>query len=416
MGIKVRRRKDKPGWWVIIHHKGKRTKKQFPDDRAGERAAKTFAEKLSARLKWAEASGEAIGLTHADQTLPTVKAYLEDWLEVYAKPHCKASTYRGYKRSVEKRLVPSFGSRALDALRRDDVKRLIAQLTEKKKARGTIQNCLVPLKAAYNQAIEDGLVTLNPAARLGRLLRGRQDQRIHLQPLSREEVQVLLTTAKEHYKAIFPVLLCAVRAGLRMGELIGLQWSDVDFRGRFIEVRRSVVLGQETTTKSHKIRRVEMSQQLGDVLKRLTEIRQLEAMAREHEGLPWVFLSPDGRRLDERNLRRMWYHCLKKAEIRAVRFHDLRHTYVSLLIEQGAHPKYIQEQAGHSSIQVTMDTYGHLFPNREQGWADRLDDRDSEGKTAPPAHPEQGTQEQLSHKSAEELVAVPRIERGTRGL
>jgi integrase len=201
----------------------------------------------------------------------------------------------------------------------------------KKKARWTIQGYLVPLKAAYNQAIEDGLVTFNPAARLGRLLRGNQDRRAHIQPLTREEVKALLSVAEEHYPVLFPVLLCAVRAGLRLGELIGLQWGDIDFRGRFIEVRRSVVLGQETTTKSHKIRRVEMSQQLHDTLKRVREIRQLNGMAEGTEVLPWVFLSPEGKRWDERNLRRGWYACLEKAESRAVRFHDLRHTFISLL-------------------------------------------------------------------------------------
>jgi integrase len=102
---------------------------------------------------------------------------------------------------------------------------------------------------------------------------------------------------------------------------------------------------------------------------------------------PSVFLSPEGLRWDERNLRRGWYRCLEQAEIRCVRFHDPRHTFISLLIEQGAHPKYIQEQAGHSSSQVTMDTSGHLFPNRDRGWTDKLDDRPQEADLAPSAHP-----------------------------
>ena len=106
---------------------------------------------------------------------------------------------------------------------------------------------------------------------------------------------------------LHPVLLCAVRAGLRLGELIGLKWSDVDFTGRFIEVRRSVVLREETTTKSHRIRRVEMSAQLCETLKRLKEIRQLEAMAQGRELLPCVFASPQQQRRDDRNLRRSWY-------------------------------------------------------------------------------------------------------------
>ena len=158
-----------------------------------------------------------------------------------------------------------------------------------------------------------------------------------------------------------------------MGELIGLQWGDIDFHGGFIEVRRAVVMGRETTTKSHKIRRVDMSRQLMEELKRRKEIRQLEAMNGK-ELLPWVFLSPGGVRLDERNLRRAWYRCLEQGGIRTVRFHDLRHTFVSLLIQKGAHPKYIQEQAGHSSIQVIMDTYGHLFPNPNREWVNKLDE------------------------------------------
>jgi integrase len=232
----------------------------------------------------------------------------------------------------------------------------------------------------------------------------------------REEVQALLAKAEDQSRALYPVLLCAVRAGLRMGELIGLQWGDIDFRGRFLEVRRSVILGEETSTKNHKIRRVEMSRQLLEILQRLKEVRQLEAMENAEQILPWVFLSPEGKRWDDRNLRRSWYRCLEVAEIREVRFHDLRHTYISLLIEQGAHPKYIQEQAGHSSIQVTMDIYGHLFPDRDRGWADKLDDVRAGAETAPALHPESEGDEQGSHKLRELLVAVPRIERGTRGL
>jgi len=153
-----------------------------------------------------------------------VKTYLEDWLNVYAKAHCKPSTYRSYKRAVESHLIPTFGNRPLHLLKREDVKRLIAKLSEAGKAKGTIKNCLVPLKAVYNVAIEDGLVTFNPASRLRRLLKGLGDSRQHIKPLSRKEVVTLLSKAESHIPALYPVLLCAVRAGLRMGELIGLQW------------------------------------------------------------------------------------------------------------------------------------------------------------------------------------------------
>src|SRR5687768_8191026 len=87
----------------------------------------------------------------------------------------------------------------------------------------------------------------------------------------------------------------------------------------------------------------------------------------------WVFLSPQGVRWDERNLRRTFYRCLDKAGIRKVRFHDLRHTYASLMAEAGAPPKYVQKQLGHSSFQVTMDIYSHLFPDGNREWVMKLD-------------------------------------------
>ncbi len=413
MGVKLGERKDKSGWWVFINHKGKRTKKCFGTNK---KLAQEFAAKLTAKLKWAEVNGESVALSQPDQVMPTVKAYLTDWLSIYAKVHCKPSTYRGYERAVEKHIVPAFGERPLHLLRREDVKRLIAKLTADGMARGTIQNCLVPLKAAYHQAMEDGLVTLNPAARLGRLLRASRERREHMQPLTREELSTLLKVAQERYPILYPVLLCAVRTGLRLGELIGLQWGDVDFRGGFLEVRRGVVLRQVTSTKSRKIRRVDMSRQLQETLQGLKEVRQLEAMSRGQVLSPWVFLSPEGERWDDRNLRRGWYRLLEVAEIRQVRFHDLRHTYASHLCEQGAPPKYVQEQLGHSSIQVTMDIYSHLFPSGNRGWVDKLDDTGEEAKPAPKAHPHAETEEQGSPKLRESLVAVEGIEPPTRGL
>lgn len=410
MGVKVRERKDKmgrsKGWYVLTDWNGQRKAKYFGKD---EKQAKRFAEKLEARLKWAEHSGEPIVLAQPAQSMPTVKAYLEDWLKTYAKAHCKPSTYRGYQRSIEKQLIPAFGQYLLHHLKREQVKRFVAEKAEevvakakstkddntveltpaRKKARWTIQGYLVPLKAAYNQAIEDGLVAMNPAARLGRLLRNTRDRRSHIRPLTGEEAAVLLREAEARYPVLAPVLLCGVRAGLRLGELIGLQWGDVDFHGGFLEVRRAVVMGEVTTPKNHKIRRVDMSPQLRDTLQRLKEIRELEVMAKGAAmSAESVFLSPEGQQWDERNLRRGWYRLLSNAGLRRVRFHDLRHTWVSLLIQKGAHAKYIQEQAGHSSIQVTMDTYGHLFPSGNREWVSLLDEPSGKAQSATQPQPE----------------------------
>jgi len=371
MGVKLRERTGK-GWYVFINWKGKRKAKSFGKNK---KAAQLFAEKMTYRLNEAEQEGKVVAFGLSTKIMPMVKDYLTKWKETYAKPNCKPSTYRGYARAIEQVLIPQFGHALLNEVEREHIRTLIADLTQQGKARNTIENCLVPLKAVYYQAMEEGFVSHNPVARLGRIFKRKKDRRADITPLEREEVNHLLTTVKDTFPFLYPLILCAVRTGLRQGELIGLQGGDVDFHGGFIEVRRGIVLGKETTTKSHMIRRVDMSQHLQDTLKQLKEVRLLEAMAAGNELTPWVFLSKGGKRWDERHLRRVWVKCLEAAELRHIRFHDLRHTYASELAAQGAPIKYVQSQLGHSSIQVTMDIYAHFFEKRSSGWVNKLDEQ-----------------------------------------
>jgi len=143
-------------------------------------------------------------------------------------------------------------------------------------------------------------------------------------------------------------------------------------------------------------------------------------MANGQELTPWVFLSPGGKRWDDRHLRRAWRRCLNASGLRQIRFHDLRHTYASELAEQGAPPKYVQSQLGHSSIQMTMDVYSHFFEKRNREWVNRLDDstetsRDAR-ESATQAQPEMEGSEHRTHKLLKNMVAVEGFEPPTRGL
>ena len=178
---------------------------------------------------------------------------------------------------------------------------------------------------------------------------------------------------------------------MREGELIGLTWGDIDFNGRFIEVRRNISRGEVTSTKNGKTRRVDMSLQLTNTLEALLAQRKAEALRRELDKPPeerrkqeevlaevidgWVFTTPQGTQLDPSNMRKhVFYRALDLAEMRRVRFHDLRHTFASLLIQQGESLPYVKDQLGHYSIQITVDIYGHLVPGANRNAVDRLDD------------------------------------------
>jgi integrase len=385
MGVTVRQRKDRSGYWVFINHNKQRTQKQFSD----KKLAQEFAKKIEARLKWSEANGEPIVLTQPDN-IPTVKAYCEDWLSTYADVHCKPSTAHSYRRALTIHIYPVMGSQRFDWVTRADIKRLISDLSKKGLKKQTIHNILTPLKEAYHHAMDDGIIASNPVARTGRLTRSKEDRRLHVAPLTSSEVIALFKKAEQRAH-LYPLIMCAVQTGMRQGELIGLKWGDIDFRGKFIEVRRAFAHGLESSTKSHKIRRIDMTPQLAKTLQTLQETRSLEAGMK---GIPipeWVFVTPSWTRWDDSNLRSAFRQLLTDAEIRHVRFHDLRHTYASLMAEAGAPPKYVQDQLGHSSIQVTMDIYSHLFPGGGQEWVNKL----GASLNAPQMHPGPSGAEQV---------------------
>jgi integrase len=119
-----------------------------------------------------------------------------------------------------------------------------------------------------------------------------------------------------------------------------------------------------------------MSAQLTHVLRETLTARKEETLRRGWQHLPdWAFCNAEGKPLDGDNLRsRVFYKVLAKAGLRRVRLHDLRHTFASLLIQQGESLAYVRDQLGHASIQLTVDTYGHLIPGANRQAVDRLDD------------------------------------------
>jgi len=168
------------------------------------------------------------------------------------------------------------------------------------------------------------------------------------------------------------------RTGLRIGEAIGLKCGDLDFASFGIEVRRSVVNGRVETPKNGRTRRVDMSQQLaqvlrGEVTNRKVQLLQLGKSADEL-GDVWLFQTRDRNRLDDSKVRKAFNRLLAKARFPRRNLHSLRHTFASILIQNGESLAYVKDQLGHHSIQLTVDTYGHLAPGGNREAVDRLDE------------------------------------------
>jgi integrase len=154
----------------------------------------------------------------------------------------------------------------------------------------------------------------------------------------------------------------AAYAGLRRGELLALRWRDVDFAGSAVTVARAMSAGVESTTKSGRVRRVPLADQAAAALDRLSR--------REHftESGELIFCNVLGRSLDGSALRRRYRRAQIAAEVRPLRFHDLRHTFGSLLAARGVDVVTIQKAMGHSALSTTS-RYLHARPASEQAHA-----------------------------------------------
>ena len=193
--------------------------------------------------------------------------------------------------------------------------------------------------------------------------------------LKPKEVERLLQTAKDKLGlADHALIFTAVRAGLREGETAALQWADVQFGegedddDRYIVVQRNYDRRwphKMLTPKSRKPQRVDLCRELRHVLLQLRDERFVKAFAEGKSDISdeLVFPSVAGTPIEMNNFsERVFKTLLSRAGLRKIRFHDLRHSYGSFLIQAGASLAYIRDQMRHSSIQVTVDIYGHLIP------------------------------------------------------
>ncbi|HSC70463.1 MAG TPA: site-specific integrase, partial [Candidatus Methylomirabilis sp.] len=190
-----------------------------------------------------------------------------------------------------------------------------------------------------------------------------------------EEIRHLLATCREHFPEGYPLLLTLARTGIRIGEGAGLMWEDVDLDRGFLWIRRGYSKGRLSTPKSGKGRCVDVSRQLRAVLADYQGAKTVEATVQGKTLSPWVFGGVDGQPMDyEQFTRRVWTPVLTLAGLRYRGIHQLRHTWASLLLMQGESPAYVSKQAGHSSIKITCDLYGHWIPGANRQAVDRLDD------------------------------------------
>jgi integrase len=303
-----------------------------------------------------------------------VKDYLERWLEEVHKPTIKLNSYIRYRSILDKHILPALGHISLQKLAPHQVQSLYTQKLKEGLKASSVHLIHALLHKALSNAVRWGLVPRNVCD----MVTVPRTSKPEIHPLTAKEAQKLLETAKGHQ--LEAMLTVALTTGMRLGELTGLKWSDIDFEHKNLQIRRTVtyrggygfIVSEPKTTRSK--RKIVLPIPLIEVLKRhrtnQKEIRLRTGPAWQENDI--VFSNTCGNFSDPAKVRKLFLRLLKDADLHRVRFHDLRHSAATILLVMGIHPKVVQELLGHSTIAITMDTYSHVLPSLQEDAIDKL--------------------------------------------
>ncbi len=313
--------------------------------------------------------------SYAEPKAITFKDFAEKWIE--QRLSIRGSTASAYGSVINTHLIPYFGKTKLAQIRPGTVQKFVMDLCRKNVSNKTVRNATILLRGILASpkgfsAVQQGLIRYDPT--VGVELPRVDPKEIFL--ITVKQAWKLINAAAEFGRDAHGLVYLGVNTGLRRGEVLAVSFCDVDWDRKELLVSRSVSkfrakdkyhrwvwkLGPTKSRKSR--RRIGLND---EVIKVLANLRETAA---NPDGL--IFSKPDGQHIDPDYFDALFEKVRTKAKLTEVRFHDLRHFFASMLIAQGESPKYICDQLGHSSVQVTFDIYGHLFPTARQEAAQKF--------------------------------------------
>jgi len=299
----------------------------------------------------------------------TLDRYLPYWLDLN-RSHWAPSTHRQYAQLCRDHILPLIGRIKLTNLRPDHIQQILnADVGQR-----TRSLIYAVLRRALNQAIKWQLIAHSPL----RTLNAPAQPRSEMRALDPAQARHFLEACRDH--RLSALFYLAISTGLRQGELLGLMWSDLDRTTGALRIQRQLrrVYGsglQFTDLKTAASRRqIIIGVETLDRLKahRIAQLRERLFQADWHDR-DLIFTNALGGPIDPSKLYKIFRQILDAAGLPQIRFHDLRHTAASLMLSQGIHPKIVQERLGHSSINITLDTYSHIIPTLQQNAAGQIE-------------------------------------------
>ena len=299
-----------------------------------------------------------------DAGIPTFEEVTSMWLE-YKKPNLRASTWSVYEGHTRNHFEEFQGVK-INRIRTTDVETFILARQNSAMPINTIRKILVTLGQIFKYAVRHRLITVNPLTDAERPRKNGTTPEKKIRILQPHEIKALLdATENDKYRTLFKL---AIATGARQGEILGLKWQDIDRENSQVKIRRTFnnqAWYEPKTSQSR--RRIDIGPSM------LSDLKKWKLACPPCE-LDLVFPNIAGGPINHNNMVSRYFNpALKKAGIERIRFHDLRHTFASILIAQGENVKYIQSQLGHSSPTVTLNVYSHLMKKQNPESAARLE-------------------------------------------
>ena len=301
----------------------------------------------------------------------TVGTWMDEWFENVAKIKVRPSSHQTYKGYIDNHIKPNIGNIPLEKLTTMDLQKFyrklltkgrVERIESKEQPKGlsakTVRNINQVISSAMDLAVAQKIILINPtnACELPKV------EHQEMQTIPAEQLQAFLQEAKS--TGVYEMYYIELATGLRRGELLGLKWSDIDWKNGIIKVRRQVarVNGEivEAPLKTkNSYRAVTISPQAIEVLK------QQKAKTKELKE-PYIFPSPNGGPISPDSVNNMLKRVLERAGIPKVRFHDLRHTFATIALQNGVDIKTVSGMLGHFSAGFTLDTYAHVTTSAQK--------------------------------------------------